>query len=583
MTSAVFDATTTSVPRPASSRRRRVVPETAAQSVIWLVVTVVAVGPLLPLLYASVRSKPIYQAGGVFTMAPYRQLFSDPAYWKAVRNTLVFSVMATVLAVALGAVFAVLCHRTTMRFARTFGVLLLAPIVLPPLGLMVGWTSIYGDSGYVTTFLSKNLHLPTWQLSSLPGMSVLGATVFLPIAFLTCRAALDGTDSALEDAARGAGASSITVIRRITLPLLRPAILNSAILVFALSFEALGIPLILGQSAHIDLYASYLYHGWQNSPTPDPAFVSAGAVVLIVFITSLLLLRGALLGSAQRYVSVSGRRGGGHKPLDLGRFGPIATAVVGGYVFLTAIVPLVGLLLMSFVQVLSTLIPPWQLITGDNWRVVLDDPSLHKAIVNSLLLAGVGAFVTVAVGALATFVAHRSGFSLRAALGPTLMFPRAVPGIALGIGFFWTYLMFTPGSLVRNNLWGELIVLTVRNLTLAYIVIYPTMARIGTDLDHAARASGAGWAQTCRRIVAPLLRPAVIGAYILVFISILNEFDALVFLTKPGTQVMSVTMLQNFTRGVAGPVAALAIIQTLIVASVLVVGVVGLLRSRRRA
>jgi iron(III) transport system permease protein len=571
-----------SVPRPASSRRR-VLPETASQAVIWLVVSVVVVGPLLPLVYASVRSKPIYRAGGVFTLTPYRQLFSDPAYWKAVRNSFAFSAMATVVAVALGAVFAVLCQRTTMRFGRTFGVLLLAPIVLPPLGLMVGWTSIYGDSGYVTTILSKNLHVPTLHLSSLPGMSLLGATVFLPIAFLTCRAALDGTDSALEDAARGAGASSITVIRRITLPLLRPAILNAAILVFALSFEALGIPLILGQSARIDLYASYLYHGWQTSATPDPAFVSAGAVVLIVFISAVLLLRGALLGSEQRYISVSGRRGGGHKPLDLGRFGPVATTVLGAYVFLTAIVPLVGLLLMSFVQVLSTLVPPWQLVTGANWRVVLDDPSLHKAIVNSLVLAGGGALLTVAVVVVATFVAHRSGFPLRRTLAPTLMYPRAVPGIALGIGFFWTYLMFTPGSLVRNNLWGELLVLTVRNLTLAYVVIYPTMARIGTDLDNAARASGAGWAQTCRRILLPLLRPAVVGAYILVFISILNEFEALVFLTKPGTQVMSVSMLQNFTRGVAGPVAALAIIQTLIVTSVLLVGAVVLFRSRRHA
>ena len=578
MVSAVLD----SAP-PRASTRRRVLPETMLQATIWLGVTVVVVGPLLPLLYASVRTKPIYQAGGVFSLAAYRQLFDDPAYWRAVWNTAVFSGIATVVAVGLGALFAVLCHRTTMRFGRVFTVLLLAPIVLPPLGLMVGWTSIYGDSGYVTVVLAKVLHLPVWQLSSVLGMGLLGATVFMPIAFLTCRAALEGTDSALEDAALGAGASPITVIRRITLPLLRPAILNSAILVFAISFEALGIPLILGQSAHIDLYASYLYHGWQNSPTPDPAFVSAGAIVLIVFVSGLLLLRSVLLGAEQRFISVSGRRGGAHRPLDLGRWGPVATGVVALYVLVTAIVPMVGLMLMSFVQVLSTLVPPWQLITGDNWRIVLHDPTLHRSIVNSLVLAGGGALLTVAVVVLATFVAHRSRFALRASLAPTLMYPRAVPGIALGIGFFWTYLMFTPGSLVRNNLWGELLVLSVRNLTLAYIVIYPSMTRIGRDLDHAARASGAGWARTCRRILLPLLRPAVIGAYVLVFISMLNEFDALVFLAKPSTQVMSVTMLQNFTRGVAGPVAALAMVQTLIVASVLLIGAVALVRSRRHA
>ena len=565
------------------SRRRRPVPASVTQGLIWVTVTVCVVGPLLPLLYASVRSKPIYLAGGTFTLEPYRQLFRDPAYWQAVRNTVGFSVVATTLAVSLGAVFAILCQRTTMRFGKTFGLLLLAPLVLPPLGLMVGWTSLYGDNGYLTTLLGKNLHLPTWHLSSLPGMGVLGATVFLPIAFLTCRAALDGTDSALEDAARAAGASPLTVIRRVTLPLLRPAIVNSAILVFALAFEALGIPLIIGQTANIDLYASYLYHGWQQSPTPDPAFVSAGAIVLVVFVSAVLGTRGLFLGSTQRYVSVSGRRGGDHKPLDLGRWRPVATVLVGIYVSVTALVPLLGLLLMSFVQVLSTLIPPWDLITGSNWRLVLNDPTLHRSITNSMVLAGGGALLTVAVVVVATFVAHRSQFLLRRTMAPTLMYPRAVPGIALGIGFFWAYLMFTPGSLVRNNLWGELLVLCVRNLTLAYIVVLPTLSRVGTDLDQAARASGASWVRTCRKILLPLLRPAIIGAYVLVFIAMLNEFDALVFLTKPGNEVLSVTMLQNFTRGVPGPVAALAIVQTVVVGVALLVGARVLQRSRRHA
>ena len=564
-------------------RSRRVVPASAQQALVWLTVTVCVIGPLLPLMYASVRSKPIYLAGGVFTLEPYRQLFADPRYWLAVRNSFAFAAIATTLAVSLGSLFAILCQRTTMRFGKLYGVLLLAPIVLPPLGLMVGWTSLYGDSGYVTSFIGKNLHLPTWHLSSLPGMGVLGATVFLPIAFLTCRAALDGTDSALEDAARAAGASSLTVIRRVTLPLLRPAIVNSGILVFALAFEALGIPLIIGQTANIDLYASYLYHGWQRSPTPDPAFVSAGAVVLIVFVSLVLGVRGLLLKSTQRYVSVSGRRGVDHKPLDLGSWGTVSTVLLGAYVAATALIPLLGLALMSFVQVLSTVIPPWDLITGDNWRLVLNDPTLHRSIANSLILAGGGALLTVSIVVLATFVAHRSQFLLRGTMPPTLMYPRAVPGIALGIGFFWAYLMFTPGSLIRNNLWGELLVLCVRNLTLAYIVVLPTLSRVGTDLDQAARASGASWAQTCRKILLPLLRPAIIGGYVLVFISMLSEFDALVFLTKPGTEVLSVTMLQNFTRGVPGPVAALAIVQTIVVAIALLIGAKVLRRSRRYA
>ena len=114
-----------------------------------------------------------------------------------------------------------------------------------------------------------------------------------------------------------------------------------------------------------------------------------------------------------------------------------------------------------------------------------------------------------------------------------MIYPRAVPGLILGIGFFWTYLMFTPGALVRNNLWGEAIALCVRNLTLAYVVIYPSLARINAEFDHAARSSGAGW-WTIARILLPILRPALLAAFVLMFITLLSDYDPVVFLAPAG-------------------------------------------------
>jgi iron(III) transport system permease protein len=148
-----------------------------------------------------------------------------------------------------------------------------------------------------------------------------------------------------------------------------------------------------------------------------------------------------------------------------------------------------------------------------------------------------------------------------------------VPGIILGIGFFWSYLMVSPpGAQVRNNLWGELIALSVRNITLAYVVIYPSLARINDEFDRAARASGAGWWTISGRILLPMLRPSLLAAFLLMFVSILNDYDPVVFLQKPGTEIIGVTMLQYWQQGVVGPVAALAVVQVLIVAVVLAIG-----------
>ena len=557
-------------------------PASAGQAVVWVMVIGLVAGPFIPLAYSSVRSKPFYLPGAVFTWGGYRTLFADPAYWTAVKNTVIFAAGTTAIAVAGGTALAILCHRTNLPGRRAFGLLLMAPLVIPPLGLIVGWLSIYGQSGYLTQLAARDLHLPAWNLSSIPGMSALGAVITLPIAYLTAASALSGTDSSLEDAARSAGAGPMRVIARVTLPMLRPAVLNCTVLIFALSLEILGIPLFLGAPSNIDFYASYLYKSWNNSLTPDPPFVSAGAMLLLVVVSLLLVVRARLSGTEQRFSITAPRRAGAHRPLDLGRWRWPASVGLGAFIGVTSVVPLLGLILMSCVRALTTLEAPWRLFTGYNWTTVATDATLRRSVGDSLLIAGAGGTATVILVAAATLIAHRSRFPLRRALAPALVYPRAVPGVILGIGFFWTYLIFTPGALVRNNLWGEAIALCVRNLTLAYVVLYPSLARISTELDHAARTSGAGWWTIARRILLPILRPALLAAFVLMFIALLSDYDPVVFLQKPGTEVLGVTMLQYWARGVVGPVAALAVVQVVIVAVVLLLGA-GVLRRSRRA
>ena len=563
--------------RPRARRR----PASAGQALVWFVVVALVVGPFFPLVYSSLRSKPIYLPGGTFTLDAYRTLFADPLFWQAVRNTVSFALGTTVLAVAGGTALAILCARTNLPGRKAYRVLLIAPIVIPPLGLIVGWLAIYGQGGYLTQVVSTTLRLPAWNLSSIPGMSLLGAVITIPVVYLTVQAALAGTDSSLEDAARSAGARPWQVITRVTLPMLRPAVVNCTVLIFALCLEILGIPLFLGAPSNIDFYASYLYRSWSSGANPDPAFVSAGAVLLLVVVSGLLILRARLSGSEQRFIAAGARGGGTYRPLDLGRWRWPASIGLGAYIGVTCVIPLLGLVLMSCVQALTTLEAPWHLFTADAWTTVATDPTLRRSITNSLLIAGGGGAATVLLVAAATLIAHRSGFPLRRTLAPALIYPRAVPGVILGIGFFWTYLMFTPGALVRNNLWGEAIALCVRNLTLAYVVIYPSLARISAEFDRAARSSGAGWWTIARRILLPILRPALLAAFVLMFITLLSDYDPVVFLQKPGTEVLGVTMLQTWQRGVVGPVAALAVIQVVIVAIVLLLGARVLRRLRR--
>jgi iron(III) transport system permease protein len=496
-----------------------------------------------------------------------------------------FAVATTVGAVVVGASFAVVCTRTDAAGRHVYRRLALLPIVLPPLGVILGWNSLYGRSGYATRFITQTLHLP-WDLSSLWGMAVLGAATTMPLAFLTCQAALASADSSLEDAARTAGASTATVLRRVTLPLLRPAILNSSLLIFALSIETLGIPLLLGAPHDINFVASYLYDTWNSALTPDPASVSAGAILLLVIASLLLVARTKLLGSEARFVSITGRPGA-QRPMELGRWRIPVGLALGGYIALTSLAPLVALTVTSFVRILTPLIAPWHLLTLGNWRA-LSDPVFVRSIRNSVTIALVGAAVTTVVVAMGALVADRSRFRLRGSLRFLMLYPRAIPGIIVGIGFFWSFLLVDPpGSSLRSSIWGVMLALSVRSLTIAYLLLYPTMSRISASLDSAARTAGAGWSTTMRRIVVPLLKPALVAVFIVIFVSILNDYDPALFLVHPGTEIIGVTMLDGFHQGIVGPVAALAMIQVIITAAVVAIAgrffAANLLGRRRHA
>jgi iron(III) transport system permease protein len=565
---------TLSPPGPAPAERgrvRRLLPETGLQAAIWALVLVCVLAPVLPLVYASVQSQPLYTPGRVFTLAAYRQLFADPAFRTATLNTLEFAAITTACAVLLGGGFAVLCSRTDVLGRRVHARLLIAPVLLPPLGLILGWNALYGPGGYAHDFVNQTLHIP-FNLTTVPGMAVLGTAVAVPVVFLVCQAALAGIDPALENSARSVGASPLRALARVTVPMLRPALLNAGLLVFTLSIESLGIPLLLGSPQGHDLIASYLYNTWSSAITPDPPVVSAGATVLLAVACLLLLLRSRLLGDQARFVTAGGR-GRATGGIELGTLPRVLFgALLGLYLVATTFAPIAALALSSVVSQLTPLIAPWHLFTLSNWQTIGQGTYAHS-IQNTVEIAVIGAVVTAAVVALATAVAHRSRFRLRRSLPFLMLFPRAIPGIIIGIGFFWTFLLVNPpGSALRNSIWGIMLALSIRSLTLAYFVMSSAFATVSSSLDDAARSGGASWWTTMTRITLPILRPALFVSFILLFISILNDYDPALFLVTPGHEIMGVSMLQAAQQGTTGPVAALAMVQVAITIIAIAIG-----------
>jgi iron(III) transport system permease protein len=286
----------------------------------------------------------------------------------------------------------------------------------------------------------------------------------------------------------------------------------------------------------------------------------------------MLVLRSRLLGDEARFVSIGGR-GAGRGGIELGRAArTILGLLLALYLTVTTFAPIAALALSSVVSQLTPLIAPWHLLTLENWRAIGQGP-FATSIRNTIEIAVIGAVVTTAVVALATAVAHRSKFRLRASLPFALLFPRAIPGIIIGIGFFWTFLLVNPpGNTIRNSLWGIMLALSIRSLTLAYLVMSSAFSTVSGSLDNAARSAGASWWTTMTRITFPILRPALLVSFILLFVSILNDFDPALFLVTPGHEIMGVQMIEAARQGTTGPVAAMAMVQVAITIVAIVVG-----------
>ncbi|MGH7003941.1 MAG: ABC transporter permease, partial [Alphaproteobacteria bacterium] len=234
------------------------------------------------------------------------------------------------------------------------------------------------------------------------------------------------------------------------------------------------------------------------------------------------------------------------------------------YVALLVVGPMLAIFVRSFVTVLSPLIPISEVLTLENFQAIFASPRFRRAVVNSVLLATGGGMITVAFAGMVAIVCYRSDFVLRRSMEHIAMIPRAVPGMIAGISFLYAILLVPGVGFVRSTLLIFVVAYMARFLPSAIGAIYPSMMQIGPDLDRSARTMGASWWTACRRILLPLVTPALISAYVLIFVQIMREYSMALFLVAPGSEVISIASLQAWQIGDVGMVAAMSAVQTCI-------------------
>jgi len=527
----------------------------------WLPALAVLIGVLLilsPFLATVVRSLLVGQEGSLGVgLGNFVGMFGNKRFWEALGMTAIMGTGATALACLFGLGLAWIVARTDLPGRNWFDTLNLIPFFLSPFVGAISWTYLAAPNVGLLNQMLAALGAPadTLNIYSVAGVIWVLALFYTPYVYLFIISPMRRMDPALEDAARAHGAGFWLTLRHVTAPLMLPALLSGALVVFVTSAGLFDVPLALASPHGIRTIPTTVFQVVQY-PTDYGLASAIGVMVMTITVLITLMQRSYLSGRS--FATVTGK---GYRPrtVQLGRWKSVALALELVYIGGGVVLPM-GALIAVALSPLWTGKPQPSTFTLANFQFVLFEHDLaRRAMLNSLIVATLGATTGVLIGTLQSYYLQRGRSRLRTVMDAFLSLPLGIPGIILGLGFLILALR-TP---LYSTLWIILIAYIARFLPFATRGISAMLVSLSTDLEESARASGATWLQTMRIIVLPLIWPAILAAWLMLFVIFIRELGATILLYAQGTETISVAMVimgeMNF-----GYVAALAVIQALL-------------------
>ena len=534
---------------------------------VILLLAVAVLTPVGLIAYQSVLDNPFFDETARLSLDAFDYVIDDPDFWKALRTTAVFAVGMGAVATPLGAGLAFLLTRTDLPGRRWLEPFLLVPMFISSIVLAFGYTVAVGPTGFLSLWVKSWLGFVPWSIYGMGGLIVIGGLSHVPYVYLYLSSAMRNLPSDLEEAARTAGAPVWRVAVDVTLPLVLPALVFSMALNLLLAFESFGLPLVLGDPSGLVVLTTYIYKLTTLLGTPSYHLMAAVCVVLLAITFPLVWLQRRLLARARRFAALGGK-GARATPLPLGRAGrAMALGAIGLWLFVSVALPIGGITLRAFVKSWGEGVDLFQQLTLANFRQLLEIPALSHGILNTALIATLGGAVAVLAYLLIALANHR--WRSRVGVGVLdymVLLPRALPGLVIGLAFFWVFLFVPFLTWIRPTLFSLLIAYIVVGLSYGLRLIQATLLQVAPELEESARTTGATIGQTWRHIVIPIIRPGLVGAWVLIMVIFLREYATGVYLMSAGTEVVGSLIVSLLASGAIDLIGALSFISVVLTA-----------------
>jgi iron(III) transport system permease protein len=502
---------------------------------------------------------------GSLSLRNYQSIVTSGTAYRLMASSLVFAIGGALIGTVIGTILAWLVERTNMPGRRFMFVAALVPLIMPGSLATFAWVLILSPSvGVINIVLQKLFGFTEGPLNiySMPGMIMVEGIHLSTLSFLMIAGALRSMDASLEEASGASGAGIFTTARRVTLPLLLPALAATLLIGFVRAVEGFEVPAMLGLPGKQYVLASQIYLALKTFPIN---YGAAGAYSTMLFVIGaagvLIYLR---LIARNSFSTVSGK---GFRPrvIDLRRLRYPAAAFATVYILALFVLPAVLMLWASFQPYYAA--PSLDAVgrmSFSNYTAVLHNSTIIASAKNSLILALFTATIVVLLSAVSAWITVRTRIRGRQLLDVMAFVPIAIPGLVLGVAMVDLY------AASPLPIYGTLVVLII-----TYVIKFlpygmrsstSTIVQVSQELEEASAVAGGRWWHTFTRVLLPLLRPGLFAAWVYIFIVSTRELSSSIILASPRNQPLAVLIYQLYTNGDYTLLSALGVIMVIVLA-----------------
>ncbi|MBC5783066.1 iron ABC transporter permease [Ramlibacter sp. USB13] len=519
--------------------------------VFWALAAVLAVLVVLPLAWLAYYA--VVDKNGQLTLANFAALVNDATLRKPYLLAMGMALGVGALSCAIATPLAWLVSRTNLPGRRVVRALVTASFVTPPFLGAIAWEILAApNSGLVNVFWRQLTGAQPYDalvnIYTFTGLVFAIACYTFPYVFTLVANGLDRVPADLEDASSILGGRAWTTLRRVTLPLVLPAMLAGSLIAILQALTMFGSPAILALPAGFHVITTKIWSLFQFPPKPGLAAAAALPLLLI----TVLLLQGKSWILGRKGYTVLGGKSGEPRVTQLGLWMPVAVLFAFFVLSLTVLLPYAALVKAALTK------NGVDGLTLHNFHFVFFEFSATRlAMWNTFLLGFSTATIGTGLALLAAYMVSRTPVRGAGMLGMLATAPVAIPGIVLGVGLFLTY--SHPQLMLYGTLWILLIAFLTIEMPAGYQQMSAAFHGIHPELEEASRILGASRLKTLRLITAPLLRTSVIATWCFVFIGTIRELSATILLTTANTKLVSVIIYDLNESGDMGAISVLGI------------------------